>query len=494
MIPGSKHTVMVVDDTETNVDILVEALGEEYDISVATDGASCIEAVSASVPDLILLDVMMPEMDGFEVCRKLKASAETAEIPVIFLTALRDIKEKQRGFELGAVDYVTKPFELGEVKARVKNHLALKEAQQLLKDQNVILDKTVEQRTKELSLTHNLMSEGIVLCDSEWRIRDLNPVARRYLNTDQIGSANLITLLQKEYSTPVDADTLTDVAVTHKVFDLIREESERVDALYLETNVNVIRDKTDVVSSIVVVLRDVTVQRREQRLKQDFLSLISHKLRTPVTVVLGNAYLLAEGVAGTLSDQQAELSRAILEKSQELGELIEKLLAFTTITSETVTAVDESTVLVDRFNEAVQTQTKGAGKPVSARALCSEEARVSVSQEHLDLMLANLVENAVKFCNKDTVSIVLRVVEKGEWLDLSISDNGPGISPEHQERIFEAFYQIEKHFTGNVQGIGLGLPLVKHLVNAYGGRITLSSKQDHGTTFSFRLPRSKKIH
>ena len=121
----SSCTVMVVDDTESNIDILVEALGGDFNLQVAMDGETALEAVSCKAPDLILLDIMMPGMDGFEVCRRLKANPETREIPVIFLSALDDTRDKVRGLQLGAVDYVAKPFQPEEVIARVSTHLTI---------------------------------------------------------------------------------------------------------------------------------------------------------------------------------------------------------------------------------------------------------------------------------------------------------------------------------------------------------------------------------
>jgi len=119
----SECTVLIVDDTETNVDILVDTLGEDYDIAVAMDGESALEIAEEDSPDLILLDIMMPDMDGYEVCKRLKDNPETADIPVIFLSALTGADEKQKGLELGAVDFLTKPFNPSEIQDKVKEHL-----------------------------------------------------------------------------------------------------------------------------------------------------------------------------------------------------------------------------------------------------------------------------------------------------------------------------------------------------------------------------------
>jgi serine phosphatase RsbU (regulator of sigma subunit) len=113
--------ILVVDDVKANVDVLVQALKDDYKLSVALDGESALKIVSRTSLDLILLDIMMPGIDGFEVCRQLRASKETREIPVMFLSSLEDVADKARGFEAGGNDYLTKPFEILEVKARVRS-------------------------------------------------------------------------------------------------------------------------------------------------------------------------------------------------------------------------------------------------------------------------------------------------------------------------------------------------------------------------------------
>ena len=120
---ADRHSVLVVDDTETNIDILVDILDEEYDLSVALDGESALESLEEDLPDCILLDVKMPGIDGFEVCRRIKADERTKDIPVIFITALTDEDEKAEGLSLGASGYVGKPINPEEVRSAIKNVL-----------------------------------------------------------------------------------------------------------------------------------------------------------------------------------------------------------------------------------------------------------------------------------------------------------------------------------------------------------------------------------
>jgi putative two-component system response regulator len=119
----SECTILIVDDAETNIDILLDILGEEYDVAVAMDGESALETVEDDLPDLILLDIMMPDLDGFQVCKRLKGNPETAKIPIVFLSALDEAEDRQKGLDLGAVDFITKPFDPSEIQAKVKQYL-----------------------------------------------------------------------------------------------------------------------------------------------------------------------------------------------------------------------------------------------------------------------------------------------------------------------------------------------------------------------------------
>ena len=146
-----KPKILIVDDAPPNIKVLGQILMADYEIKVAPNGFKALEiAQSLDPPDLILLDIMMPEMNGLEVCERLKANSRTTTIPVVFVTTKNEEGDEARGFDLGAVDYITKPVSPPVVKARVKTHLALKKAQEELKKQNLYLDEEVKRRTNEL--------------------------------------------------------------------------------------------------------------------------------------------------------------------------------------------------------------------------------------------------------------------------------------------------------------------------------------------------------
>ncbi|MGM0416268.1 MAG: response regulator, partial [Thermodesulfobacteriota bacterium] len=141
----AKKQILIVDDNDFNIDTLVAALGDEYDLRVALDGQSALDLIEqgAELPDLILLDIMMPRMDGYEVCRRLKASERTSGIKILFLTAMDDDEDQEKGLRLGADDYIVKPFSPSIIRARVHTHLKLKEYRDHLQEK-------VERKTEQL--------------------------------------------------------------------------------------------------------------------------------------------------------------------------------------------------------------------------------------------------------------------------------------------------------------------------------------------------------
>ena len=144
-----QDTVLIVDDAPDNLTLMTGLLRGTYKTKVANNGSRGLDVAAADKPDLILLDIDMPGMDGYEVCRRLKANPATAEIPVIFLTAKTAVEDEQKGFDAGCVDYITKPISAPIVLARVKTHLLVKGAQDFLKDQKAYLEAEVDRRTRD---------------------------------------------------------------------------------------------------------------------------------------------------------------------------------------------------------------------------------------------------------------------------------------------------------------------------------------------------------
>ena len=210
----SQFSILVVDDTEANLDVLVDLLGEQYEISVAMDGKSALTDIEETPPDLILLDIMMPEMDGYEVCQKLKANQSTKDIPVIFLTAKGEMDDIIKGFKLGAVDYVTKPFNPPELKARVKAQMELQASKRKIKQQSnelILTNQSLQATQGQLVESEKMAALGQLVAGIAHEIR--NP-----LGIIRATGEHLVSRLQEQ-------------GIEDPTADYIPEEVDRLDRI-----------------------------------------------------------------------------------------------------------------------------------------------------------------------------------------------------------------------------------------------------------------------
>lgn len=270
-----KATILVVDDTPDNLALLSSLLNVDYQVKVARSGDKALKiAASASPPDLILLDIMMPEMDGYEVCRRLKTAPETRNIPVIFLTAKAEARDEQAGFELGAVDYITKPISPSIVMARVKNHLALKATADFLLDQNDFLELEVAKRTREIAAiqeiaVHNRQLEEASRMKSEF-LANMSHELRTPLNAiigfSEILRDGLLGELmprQKEYVNDIFTSGNHLLSLINDILDLSKVEAGKM-TLDLEP-----LQATTLVQAGLQVVRE-TAMKQHLRLTADF--------------------------------------------------------------------------------------------------------------------------------------------------------------------------------------------------------------------------------
>jgi PAS domain S-box-containing protein len=262
---NNKGVIVIVDDKPTNLGILFDFLTDSgFKVLVAQDGESAIQKVEYARPDLILLDVMMPGIDGFETCRRLKANPSTQDIPVIFMTALSDTVDKVKGFSLGAVDYVTKPMQQEEVRARVTTHVTIRNLQKKLEDQNLQMQQAEE---KYRTIFENA-TEGIFQATSEGRYITANPALARifgYSSPEELITE--ITNIGKQlYVEPMRRDDL--IALMNREDTLSDFESEvyRKDGsvIWISENIRTVRDANGALLYYEGSVSDITERKHSE--------------------------------------------------------------------------------------------------------------------------------------------------------------------------------------------------------------------------------------
>jgi DNA-binding response OmpR family regulator len=245
-----KAKILCVDDEPKNLKLLEAVLSQQgYLLEMAESGQVALKKVEVEPPDLILLDIMMPGMSGYEALGRIRADEKTRLIPVVMVTALSETEDRIKALEAGCDDFISKPFDKVELLARVKSLLKISYYRQQLDEKEkfeAVIDK---------------MGDGVVICSPEWKIRNRNSSARKYLNLSDPAGASLLDHLFSNYSVSLGRDQLADPAILHQAFDITRQESEKTKPFCLEANLDQIKNPAGEISDIVLTLRDVTEKK-----------------------------------------------------------------------------------------------------------------------------------------------------------------------------------------------------------------------------------------
>lgn len=290
------------------------------------------------------------------------------------------------------------------------------------------------------------------------------------------------------------ADILSGSGSTHKFTATRLEPKELILAgtiINLEAPAVGAAGKGSAQKGWLLVFHDETEQRKQEKVKRTFLSLISHKLKTPLAAVIGYSDLLLEEFAGAgAQSMPLKAAQTISEQGKKLADLVERLLRYTVLENpdHTVELVPVGIdLLVASAIKDMQPWLDEHAGTVDYKG--ADQVTVVVDKNQLREVVKNLIENAVKFDPKPQKKVAVWVETQDKKAVLHVKDTGPGIPPEDQEKIFSAFHQVETFFTGQVDGWGLGLPYIKKVIESHGGKIELSSKIGEGSTFSVILPR-----
>lgn len=371
----SEIKILIVDDTPDNIEVLHKTLEPEgYVISVATHGRMALEIAPRLNPDLILLDIMMPDINGYETCRRLQEDERTKDVPVVFISAKGELEDIVKGFRLGGVDYITKPFRSEEVISRINTHVQLS-----------YLRKQQGKRIRELEVQNN-------------KLKELDEIKNRFLGTAM------------------------------------------------------------------------------------------HDLRNPLSLISGISDLILRGEESYSKDEKKELVRMINQAGKDLLGLVHDLLDISVFES----------------GQLILNRSSGNLKPLLLKQV--QMNRVASTQKNIDIITSledvpdstfdlnrmgqvmdNLISNAIKFSQPET-SVQVGLSSNDQGLEFYVRDEGPGIPKKDQCRLFTEFPGIGVYPTGGEKSTGLGLSIVKKIVDAHSGTIHVESEEGQGTVFHVRLP------
>ena len=450
-------TILIVDDNPSNLEVLSEALaGSGWEILVATDGETAIEQAEYSQPDLILLDVMMPGIDGFETCHRLKASRLTHEISVIFMTALSDIEDKVKGFNLGAVDYITKPFEQKEVLARVNLHLTLRSLTKTLAQQNLLLKQEIEDRLAAEAALQQLAQE------LEKRVEE---------RTAELSQA--LDHLKKAQVQIVQSEKMA--CLGQLVAGVAHEINNPVSCI--SNNIPIAKEYiADLLGMIRLCQHSVTstseFEDKSFEIELDFIVEDLPKIIDSMAV-------------GT----------------ERLYNLSMSLRNFSRLDTSALTPVNihdglDSTLLILGH----RLKAKGTFPEIAVIKEYGELPLVECYPGSLNQVFMNILANGIDALEEYTISCPLCGEKKqshspqirictemleGDRVVIRIADNGVGITEEVMQHLFTPMFTTKS--VG--KGTGLGLSISREIVEEkHGGKLTCSSLPEGGVEFVIELP------
>jgi len=474
--------ILVVDDEKRIRDSCHTVLtGEGYTVACAESGSQGLEMIGREHFDIILLDLMMPQMSGLDVLPDIKA--DHPDTVVIVITGYSTVEHSIEAMKAGAFDFIPKPFSPKKLKVVVSKAIEYTRA---LKD-------IAEEKSRMRGLI-NRLSAGVVATDNRKKVVLANPAFRKMMNyhgkdfigrpiESFIGNPKLLDMIAQALTLDTDAAT----ELTEEI--LLNNDNAEKEEIVLNVRCAPIKDRIGSTLGTITVLHDITVLKKMDQMKSDFVSLVSHEIRSPMNSVLMQLKVILDGLAGDITPKQQEmLSRASL-KILSLVDMASDLLDLSKIESGLISLEKKRIQFNDLIHEQVLFHMETArAKQIDIRFDPSPDLPpVHANQQNMEEVLSNLITNAIKYTPEGGKIHLASTSEDGD-LCISVTDTGMGIPPEDLDLVFTRFYRVKNEKTRYITGTGLGLAIVKSIVEAHHGSIHVKSTLGKGSVFSFYLP------
>jgi PAS domain S-box-containing protein len=500
----SEARIVIADDNADMRAYLKELLAPLYRVELVSDGEAALAAVRRERPDLLLSDIMMSRLDGFGLLKALRADESQRSIPVILLSARAGEEARIEGLRSGADEYLAKPFSARELTTRIAGLLELarvrREADAALRESE---ERALRRQTLQYEGLLNGAPLGVFLVDSDFRIRQVNPVARPVFGEipNLIGrnlSEVIPLLLEKGSAEKIERSfrRTLETGESH----IAREHAEQClnggVVEYYEWQIHRI-PLPDGEYGVVCYFRNISAHvharirlEAADRQKNEFLAMLAHELRNPLAPIRSAAALL-ERIASP-DPQTRTITQMLQRQATVLARLVDDLLDVSRITQGRIVLKRQTVKLADIVTQAVETVEPMIQERRHKMSVVSYgPLRVNGDSTRLVQCVVNLLTNAVKYTQPGGEIRVESSEDNGEAV-LAVTDNGPGISADLLPQIFDLFVQSERTLDRAQGGLGIGLSLVKRLIEMHEGRVTASSPgPGRGSTFEIRLPLAK---
>ncbi len=490
VVEKPRPRVLLADDNADMREYVRKLLTAQYDVVAVADGEAALVAAQEQLPDLVLSDVMMPKLDGFGLVRRLREDPQTRSVPIVLLSARAGEESHVEGLQAGADDYLIKPFSARELIARVTANLKtarLRQESEAAKERASILER---------------VTDAFYGLDRQWRFTYVNERCEKYFHKNREQLLGKVvwdefpmlrgTAFEEQYRKAVRAQ----VAVDFEVFSPFSQTWVEVHAYPsdngLSVNLRDISDRKLAEAERIRSLRLEQVARTEaetaNRIKDEFLAVLSHELRSPLNPILGWATMLQ---SKKLDEAKTAYALITIQRNAKLQlELIEDLLDVSRILRGKLSLNVAPINLVSIIRAAMETVRLAAqAKSINLEASLAEDVGLVVGDStRLQQVIWNLLSNAVKFTPEEgQVSIKLERLDK--YAQITVSDTGQGIASDFLPYVFDYFRQADGTTTRKFGGLGLGLAIVRHLVELHGGTVAVESPgKGQGATFIVQMP------